>query len=141
MAGLADLFTTLLSSQNERRFQDWRERLPEGLQDDKDYDLRGAFLAAAQANRRLHMTDQFKKPNHMTFSDGSQYSTPQHMGGHWSDTGVQNSSTPGSNRFVFWASPYNLQQHPMADIQDYFNRAEPGNAVIFPIDYNLPRRR
>ena len=141
MAGLADLFATALSQQDEGRYQDWRQRLPGNLSNDGDYDLRGAFLAAAQANGRLHMTDQFKKPNHMSFSDGSQYSTPQHMGGHWSDTGMPNPNTPGEDQFVFWASPYNMQQHGMLPTQRYFDAAEPGNPVVFPLNYNLPRGR
>lgn len=133
MAGLADLFTTILSQQNEGRYQDWRRQLPSDLQNEGDYDLRGAFLAAAQADGRLHMTDRFKKPNHMTFSDGSQYSTPQHQGGHWSDA--------GGDQFVFWASPYNMQQHSLPEIQQYFDRYEPQSTAIYPINYNLPRGR
>jgi len=114
--------------------------LPPTLQNSQDYDLQGAYLDAAKANGRLHMTDKFKKPNHMTFSDGSQYSTPQTQGGRWVGTGQPNPSNPAEDQFLFWASPYNLTQHPMSVMEEYFRANEKGNPVIYPINYRLPQR-
>lgn len=139
---MADPYTTQLSPEQEQAFQVWRARLPRDLQNDGDYDLRGAFLSSVKADGRLHMTDTYKKPNHMTFSDGSQYSTPHHQGGHWSDTGVPNALAPASgNSYVFWGSPENIKQHSVNALASYFDQYEPGNAFVAPINYNLPRRR
>ena len=41
-----------------------------------DYDLQGAFLAGVTRDPKTgHMPDTFKKPNHPTFSNQSQYAT------------------------------------------------------------------
>jgi hypothetical protein len=130
MFGSRSYDTTLTASQ-EAAFQAWRAALPKDLQNTTDYDLRGAYLASAQADGRDHMTDQFKKPNHITFSDGSQYSTPETPGGHWSGAG---------ERWAYWPSDYVAGQHTMQDLADYFARNEKGSAVIYPSDYRMPGR-
>jgi hypothetical protein len=57
---------------DEAAFQQWKAA---NAPDDSgiDYDLRGAYLANMQRAENGHMGDQFKKPNHPTFSDQSQY--------------------------------------------------------------------
>lgn len=134
---MADPYATQLTAEQEAAYQRWRATLPQNLQNEQDYDLRGAFLASAQADGRAHMTDTFKKPNHITFSEGSQYSTPQQPGGRWVDTG-RNALAP---EWTFWASPVNAQNHSMNALADYFGRYEQGNTVIYPSDYQLPVRR
>ena len=130
---LSDKYDTELEPDAETAFERFRAALPEQLRSDFDYDLRGAWWTGEQADEGGHMTDRFKKPNHPTFSDQSQYSSPAAPGGHWSDA--------GGGKSVFWASPHNLQQSGMAGLQHYFNQAEPGNAVVAPLDYRLPPRR
>jgi len=52
--------------------------------DTADYDLRGAWLKDPKSiGGKGHLTDEFKKPNHPTFSKDSKYSTPNNMGGSW----------------------------------------------------------
>ena len=77
---------THLNPSQESQFQKWKS--VNAPQDSgKDYDLRGAFLADVKPDPvRHHMTDEYKMPNHPTFSIGSKYSTPQQMGGEWSTT-------------------------------------------------------
>lgn len=133
-------YETRLTPDQEQQYQTWRASLPKNLQNESDYDLRGAFLASVEADGRLHMTDRFKKPNHITFSDGSQYSTPQAPGGQWMSTGQPNALL-GGNSFVFWASPENQRHYSMNALADYFRRNEPGNSVIFQSDYKLPKGR
>lgn len=128
--GIFGRYTTPLNTQQEATYQQWRQRLPGDLQNDEDYDLRGAYQANARAAANGHMTDQFKKPNHMTFSDGSQYSTPQTPGGRWIED--------GKGGWVFWASPTNLQYHSLPQLADYFAQYEPGSNFVAPINYRLP---
>ena len=141
LAGYGAQYDTALSPQQEKLFQIWRAKLPRELQNESDYDLRGAFLASAKTDGRLHMTDRFKKPNHMTFSDGSQYSNPQMQGGRWLESGIPNPSTPGQSAFAFWASPQNLREHSASALGGYFNEYEQGNVPVLPISYQLPRGR
>lgn len=79
---------TQLSPGEEAAYQKWRSSLPKNLQFEGDYDLRGFY----RKNPRFtvddpsqHMTDEFKLPNHPTFSDESRYYNEQtkHLGGHW----------------------------------------------------------
>jgi hypothetical protein len=96
-----------------------------GPQDSQDYDLRGAFAQSGGALRPGggHLTDQFKKPNHPTFSNESQYSTPEYPGGAWAQVGNQWSFTP---------SQTNLDQHGRDKLQEYFDLREPGNLLLAP---------
>lgn len=124
-------YDTALSPQEETRFQQWQSRLPHNLQGTDDYDLRGAFLGAAREAGNGHLPDTWKKPNHFTFSNDSQYSSPQQPGGQWVEDGRGGS--------MFWASPTNLQYHSPLSLMRYFNEAEPDSGFILPINYSLPR--
>lgn len=138
--GVAPTFDTPLQGGLLAQFEQWRSALPPTLQSSQDYDLQGAYLDAAKADGRLHMTDKFKKPNHMTFSDGSQYSSPAMQGGRWVGTGQANPFNPAEQQFLFWASPHNMAQHPMSVMEEYFKANEKGNPVVYPINYRLPQR-
>ncbi len=70
---------------------------------------------------RGHTTDKFKKPNHPTFSDESQYSGQNgNVGGHWGDDGT------------FTPSNTNLTQHTSAELQQYFKQNEPDTKLVLP---------
>ncbi len=70
-------------------YQNWRKTLPVNLQYEGDYDLRGYYdkygAVKIDQNSKQHLTDEFKLPNHKTFSDESVHynfaTMPQ--GGHW----------------------------------------------------------
>jgi len=73
--GVHDDFNTMLSPDQERAFQSWKSQNAAN-DSGADYDLRGAYLANMQRDpENGHMGDRFKKPNHPTFSDQSQYAT------------------------------------------------------------------
>jgi hypothetical protein len=129
--GQAPTYDTPLGPR-EAQFQQWQGHLPPNLQNTGDYDLRGAFLGNAHAASNGHLTDTWKKPNHMTFSSDSQYSNPAQMGGQWAGD--------DKSGWGFWASPFNLQQHPATELADYFRQYEPDSTVVLPINYSLPRR-
>ena len=70
--GSAD-YETKLTADEEPAYAAWKAK---NSPNDSgfDYDLRGAFKAGfTRDNPDAHMGDQFKKPNHPTFSDQSQY--------------------------------------------------------------------
>jgi hypothetical protein len=58
---------------DEDKFQEWKAK--HAPQDSGyDYDLRGAYKAGVEPDPESgHWPDTFKKPNHPTFSDQSQY--------------------------------------------------------------------
>lgn len=68
------------------------------------------------------MTDEFKKPNHPTFSNESIYNgVDGKYGGVWGE----NSFTP---------SQWNLQNMPAAQMQQYFAENESGVQLNLPAD-------
>src|SRR5262245_39669562 len=101
---------------------DWAARTNK-LGDLYDYDLRGAFKSGAAADERGHLTDQFKKPNHPTFSDQSQYHGHGGLeGGHWTqESDGSYSFSPGRTNHEFYSTQ---------GMQRYFERNEPGNRLV-----------
>ena len=85
-----------------------------------DYDYEGYVqkYGMPDQSKGQHLTDEFKLPNHITFSTGSRYSNPQMQGGYWSGLGGE------SDQWQFQPSPFNLKQHSLADLIDYFNNYE-----------------
>lgn len=80
-----DAYSTPLSLRDEAAYQLWKiQNAPRDS--GADYDLRGAYLANMQRDPdNGHMGDRFKKPNHPTFSDQSQYAVggQRERAGHW----------------------------------------------------------
>lgn len=78
-------YDTPLSPDEEKSFQRWkRKNAPKDS--GEDYDLRGAFKTGlAKDPETGHWNDRFKKPNHPTFSDQSQYAVGEQRerAGHW----------------------------------------------------------
>jgi len=79
---------TQLSPQDEARFQAWKATLPPRLQYEGDYDLHGFYQqnpSWSLDQPEAHMTDEFKLPNHPTFSNESRRynEATKHLGGHW----------------------------------------------------------
>lgn len=102
----AQTFDTALDSAQEAEFQTWKQKFAPN-DSGQDYDLRGAFKAGLTPDPITgHWADTFKKPNHPTFSDQSQYA-PYGKPGHWE-----------GDKFI----PY---QEPKADrsIYDYMDKA------------------
>jgi hypothetical protein len=92
--------TTKLSPAEETSYQRWKATLPERLQYEGDYDLRGFYKKNpgwSPDAPEAHMTDEFKLPNHKTFSDESRYydAKTKHLGGHWEG----NVYVPNDTRF------------------------------------------
>jgi len=137
---MSDRYNTPLGSEEEAAFRQWLAQLSaakgyDASEDLRDYDLRGAWKYGAQQAANGHLPDTYKKPNHPTFSTGSQYSNQQTAGGAWSDL--------GNDKWAFHASPFNLQMTGAERLGRYFDRVERGNTLqtqnpITPTPVGLP---
>lgn len=66
-------FDTPLTPQQEAMFEVWKRQFAP-KDSGWDYDLRGAFVEGLRPDAKTgHWPDKFKKPNHPTFSNESQY--------------------------------------------------------------------
>lgn len=90
-----------------------------------NYDMAGAYkVGQNEQGGNGHFTDTFKKPNHPTFSDESQYhGTYGYYGGHWSeDNGV----------WSFSPSSWNLENLPAEEMKRYFAENDPEARLVLP---------
>lgn len=79
----SDFYNTKLTDEEEAQYQAWAKKIGHE-RDVYDYDLRGAWKAGAAQTENGHFPDTFKKPNHHTFSEESQYADgKRNIGGHW----------------------------------------------------------
>jgi len=86
----SDLYNTQLSEEEEQQYQAWAKQIGHE-RDVYDYDLRGAWKAGAARAENGHFPDTFKKPNHHTFSEESQYADgKRNVGGRWTVENGQN---------------------------------------------------
>lgn len=79
---------TKLLPNEESNYQKWKSTLPQNLQYEGDYDLRGFYKENPKFNvtdPKQHLTDKYKLPNHPTFSNESKYYNEQtkSQGGYW----------------------------------------------------------
>jgi hypothetical protein len=126
-------YNTKLTPAEEAAFQSWgaqRAAMTNGRNpalDTYDYDMRGFWKSGqAFAADTGHAGDEFKKPNHPTFSTFSNYHGQDgHQGGTW---GGGQDGEP----WTFTPSATNLKMHDAGDLQRYFQQQEPGNQLILP---------
>ena len=115
-------YNTPLSDTEEQQFQ---AQYPNYTQDTADYDLRGAWKAGVKPGPDGHMPDTYKKPNHITFSNESIYHGKDgNVGGQWQQQ--------PNKSWSFTPSSTNLSNTPMAQLQSYFQKNEPGNKLVLP---------
>ncbi len=117
------LFNTKLSPEQEAAYQAWAQAQGKS-KDVQDYDLRGLYSSQQSLSPEGHGSDEFKKPNHPTFSDQSQHSTPEMQGGQWNPNENQSN--------YFEASPLNTIMRSPEELQDYFTKVEPDVQLRFP---------
>ena len=118
-------YNTKLSAKEQAAFMSWAAKQSKKLgrdvlQDMYDYDLQGAWKAGFARSENGHLPDTFKKPNHPTFSDQSQYNGADGIyGGSWgTDAEGRDTFTPG--RGALWDGER---------LGRYFQEVEP-NAVL-----------
>ena len=101
---------------------------------DSDYDMAGYFMSGGSIPKdgKGHFPDTYKKPNHPTFSNQSQYHNTQangvnFIGGSWSKDNMKYTPSPHQSRDV----------QSLNRLQDYFSKAEIGRKVIIPTMQNI----
>lgn len=118
-------YNTPLGEQKEAEYQQWAvANGKDPVAETYDYDLRGYFALTDGASLSGgHLTDQFKKPNHPTFSEESMYhGADGYDGGHWDDNktftpGTTNmlSNTELSQYFGKFEDEYTVSPNPMTN--------------------------
>ena len=89
-----------------------------------DYDLAGLYKSVKGSDLPYgHGTDQFKKPNHPTFSQESIYHGKDSIGGRWDEV---------AGKPVFYASPLNVKNMGVEGLKEYFRTREPGVQLVLP---------
>ena len=121
------LYNTQLSPQDEAAYQAWANARGKG-NDTYDYDLRWAYqelnAGTMAESDRGHLGDKYKKPNHPTFSDESQYhGTDGYTGGQWIETPKGMYFAPGQSQGQFWPGPA---------LDQYFQKREPDITLLKP---------
>lgn len=119
-------YNTPLPAGQQAAYIQWAKKIGQDpVKGRYDYDLQGAFLNGASAAGNGHLTDQFKKPNHPTFSDQSQYSgLDGYTGGTWADP------VPGVSPGTYQPSQTNLAFRNPAQLQKYFAQTEPDTKLL-----------
>lgn len=123
MAESEKSYDTKLSKDDETSFQTWATEAGR-VGDLTDYDLRGWWKKNGKQDARGHMTDEFKKPNHPTFSADSKYSDKDNPGGKWSGSEAKG--------WTFTPSEANLKNMSAEKLKAYFQEREPDAKLILP---------
>jgi len=119
-------FDTTLNAQQTTQYQAWLKQMAAAgyATGNSDYDMQGAFLAGVKPNpTSKHYPDQFKKPNHMTFSTESQYHGKPYKGGEWKQV---------NGKWSFYASPDNLKFNNREALINYFKTKEAKSSLYLP---------
>ena len=135
--GTVESFDTALSPEELKSYNTFAQQYAnvKGLRNvsdaSKDYDLQGWYKAnqtnLPELNSNIHFKDTWKKPNHITFSDQSMYSTPEHAGGKWLN---ENENETGA--WSYLPSEHNLKTTPSDRYQEYFKNYEPNSTLLLP---------
>lgn len=79
-----------LNKTQQKKYNDWRNRLPKPLQYEGDYDLKGLWMSNpnVEPSPNMHFPDTYKLPNHKTFSNESIYfnDKTKNNAGYWEET-------------------------------------------------------
>jgi hypothetical protein len=120
---LTDSYNTPLTPDEEAAFASWAKAGGKDPERERyDYDLQGYFKKNPGPMSEGHLTDEFKKPNHPTFSNESIYhGVDGNEGGVWGQKGDKYIFTPGQSNMDVWG-PQSLQE--------YFDKFEPGNSLL-----------
>ena len=104
---------------------------------DDDYDMEGYVkkYGEPKPDERGHLTDEFKRPNHITFSTGSVYHSKETPGGEWKKKNTQGAEVPEDDAEGKWhykPSDFVLKQHGAEKLQQYFRDYEPDSILELP---------
>lgn len=134
-------YNTTLTPEQEQEFAAWKQKQAPS-DSGEDYDLRGAFKAGVVPDPKSgHWPDQFKKPNHPTFSNESQYATGADAAkaGRWKGQKFVRPTTPQKHVEQIAATappPIKLGQgssQTQPDPQRQQQRSQPPNEIVSAI--------
>ena len=118
-----------LSPDKRKEFTDWLKEPTQKTgrdvsKDLYDYDLAGWYgKNGPQDLTGAHLTDEYKKPNHPTFSNQSVYNgVDGYQGGNW--------DTQPDGTYAF--TPGGTNVFSMDELQNYFSKVEPNNQLNLP---------
>ena len=125
-------YNTNLSADDEAKYQAWlKDRSAKQgrdlSKDEIDYDLRGFWKSGAATADNGHGTDEYKKPNHPTFSNESKYhgskdeSGTTNIGGEWVEKDGKTQYKQSDTNKKYW---------PEWAIEDYLTRVEPDVTLL-----------
>lgn len=127
---------TELNQEDQASFDNWltdqSTKVGRDMSNDmEDYDLKGWWQKNGSIDLgQGHLTDEFKLPNHPTFSDQSVY--------HGKDGNEGGSWTPLQNgQWLFMAGKTNKENFSPQFLQKYFDKVEPNNILAIPADTDL----
>lgn len=97
----------------------------------KGYDYKGWYDWATPEQRhavvvdpKLHFTDKFKTPDHITFSTDSMYSTPETPGGRW--------VIEGDGKWHYYPSEFVVKKQTPQRLKQYFKDKEKNSVLHMP---------
>lgn len=95
----------------------------------QDYDYQGytAKYGEPDQSKGQHLTDEFKLPQHITFSDESVYSNKQTPGGRW-----QKEKGDPEYDWSYTPSAYVLKNHSPEELKQYFQKYEKRSKLNLP---------
>jgi len=129
--GIGNNFNTALGGKSKDVYENISKKLK--LSDhEQDYDMRGWVDQRVHEGKSqdaiikeltsgAHFTDTFKKPNHPTFSDQSQYHNEKTKGGKWVQEGENWSFVP---------SEHNVKNLGEEGLRNYFKEREPNSRLL-----------
>ena len=112
-------YDTVLSKDEEKKFDEWRRNNPKNFQSTEGYDLKGYFKengAVDLTAKGQHLPDKYKKPDHITFSKDSKYHSEETPGGEW--------SKDDKGKWRFAPSEHNINMHGKDGLKSYFKNSE-----------------
>lgn len=137
----SDKFNTKLNPSEQRNFQTWlagqsQTQMRDLSGDLSDYDLAGYWKSNKDKTQDIggHLTDEFKKPNHPTFSNESHYHNAiDSEGGRFHGGSWEGSDKEG---WSFIPSQTMLEKtHSIEALQDYMKDVEPDVELVLPTPY------
>ena len=99
-------------------------QIPEPTEKNPDYNYAGYIskYGVPDQSKGQHLTDEFKLPEHITYSEGSMYSSPDIQGGKW--------QSGGNDRWQFTPSDFNNSQVSPEEYARYFSERERKNTFV-----------
>ena len=113
---------TELTPEEEVKFNQWAG---DRKADVYDYDLKGYFKENPDVPlTNAHLVDKYKKPNHITFSNESQYANEITPGGQWENL--------GRGKFNFIPATHTVERYGPDQLKGYFSEHEKSSNLILP---------